>query len=146
MNCQYIIFYNDTKIGVVEILKVKELKTHENFWQQVTDLSFRINNLNSCADLNDNQQKIPKIRVLVGPQQQAKYKQSTYEQLQHKKHGCILIDFEEEDNLRTVVVWNLDNKQAELKRYVSHLDGDYDIVWDNKGYPFIIQGDSVNMV
>ena len=68
MNCQYIIFYNDTKIGVVEILKVKELKTHENFWQQVTDLSFRINNLNSCADLNDNQQKIPKIRVLVGPQ------------------------------------------------------------------------------
>ena len=55
MNCRYMIFYDDTKIGVIEIEKVKKLEEDKPL--HVTDLNFRINNLNSHVDLNDNQEK-----------------------------------------------------------------------------------------
>ena len=32
----------------------------------------------------------------------------------------------------------MDNKKAQMRRQISGLEGDYDIIWDEKGNPYII--------
>ena len=63
------------------------------------------------ASKKDDEKKIPQIRVLLGPQQQSKFTlKGSDEKLDHKKHGCVLIDYEDEYNLRTIQVYKLQNE------------------------------------
>ena len=81
----------------------------------------------------------PKIRVLVGPHKQ-RFAYKDY-QLSDKDHDMILIDYQEDNSSRSIILWNMDNDKAQMRRQISGLEGDYDIIWDCKGNPYIIQGD-----
>jgi hypothetical protein len=56
----------------------------------------------------------------------------------------LLLDCNEGKKKRSLLL--IDVKYKKQRRFIFNIEGHYEILWDNQGYPYMLQGNNLNMI